>query len=561
MKSLKRITISVGFVGLLTFINLQANAQSYKIGVYISGYVGEKWNGGNLWETRGIPDNWYNMFDLSINLDREVAGVLRKAKSQENKVAQIMSNANIHSSITPQLTSAVQKLPNTGSSVNVQFILIGHGAVGGLLARYIGGGATELGLDIIRNPLSGDILAKASYAVVTVGTPNQGLPLVEAVNDNISGFRNIEPKLTNFENTLHDALTTKLSNAISMGGLILGIALAISSALSGNIAILYAIATLPALGGFVANTYLNQEIKKNINGLPGMLRSNYYIAQGVLSGKTILDKNNLSLKTLLGPDRGNGAGTLIRKANNIGNPDYYRSVIGAEKSPTPMRIIPEFLNEPGKEEPEYLEFYKLAKQLCQFQGDAWQSEANTAAAVGLGIFNRGTVNRCKDRRDRWRAGLRELKNMNSTWGYIIGSYRYETRTGTRRVYDPNKCSSRGAVLFPTVYDIEGKEADLRIAPIDDPNCDPWVTETYTYTVQVPLKNDGVFSPEYGVWKKGTSPYNKNAHNYYYDDSGDGGYNDLELMRYRRNYTEGANKKGELAKPMRETREWLENEVL
>src|SRR5699024_460602 len=109
------------------------------------------------------------------------------------------------------------------------------------------------------------------------------------------------------------------------------------------------------------------------------------------------------------------------------------------------RIFPEFLNESGKIEPDYVEFYNIAKDLCRFEGDAWQAEATAAAIAGLGIFNRGTVNRCRDRRDRWRAGLSALKNMDSSWGHIIGSYRYETRTGTRRVYDPHKCSGGPAL--------------------------------------------------------------------------------------------------------------------
>ena len=51
------------------------------------------------------------------------------------------------------------------------------------------------------------------------------------------------------------------------------------------------------------------------------------------------------------------------------------------------------------------------------------------------------------------------------------------------------------------------------------------------------------------------------HNFHYDDSGDGGYNALELMRYKRTYTQGANQKGQLERPMDETRKWLIQKVL
>ncbi|NGP88268.1 hypothetical protein [Fodinibius halophilus] len=81
----------------------------------------------------------------------------------------------------------------------------------------------------------------------------------------------------------------------------------------------------------------------------------------------------------------------------------------------------------------------------------------------------------------------------------------------------------------------------------------WLYETYTYTKRIPLKNDGALSPHYGVWDQGDSP-NDREHNW-------GGYNALELMRYRRTYTQGNNKKGDLAKPMDDTRKWLEDEVL
>jgi hypothetical protein len=44
--------------------------------------------------------------------------------------------------------------------------------------------------------------------------------------------------------------------------------------------------------------------------------------------------------------------------------------------------------------------------------------------------------------------------------------------------------------------------------------------------------------------------------FYYSDLGDGGYNHLELRRYKRQYKQGANRKGDLAEPMRDTRDWL-----
>ena len=78
---------------------------------------------------------------------------------------------------------------------------------------------------------------------------------------------------------------------------------------------------------------------------------------------------------------------------------------------------------------------------------------------------------------------------------------------------------------------------------------------------VPTKNDGMLSPQFAVWHKGDNPNDK-VHNWYYGDTGaGGGYNDLELLRYKRTYTEGPNKKGDLERPMKDTHDWLKGKVL
>ena len=50
-------------------------------------------------------------------------------------------------------------------------------------------------------------------------------------------------------------------------------------------------------------------------------------------------------------------------------------------------------------------------------------------------------------------------------------------------------------------------------------------------------------------------------NKYYPDTAPGsGYNDLELMRYKRTYTQGPNTKGSQELPMKQTRAWLKTTV-
>tara|TARA_R110002124_G_scaffold251749_1_gene416986 strand:- start:684 stop:932 length:249 start_codon:yes stop_codon:yes gene_type:complete len=70
--------------------------------------------------------------------------------------------------------------------------------------------------------------------------------------------------------------------------------------------------------------------------------------------------------------------------------------------------------------------------------------------------------------------------------------------------------------------------------------------------------------------KNDNVYSESSNNFYYDDSGDGGYatgirplagNHLEIRRVKRLYTQGANKKGDLAIPMQRTRDWLVEDVI
>ncbi len=84
---------------------------------------------------------------------------------------------------------------------------------------------------------------------------------------------------------------------------------------------------------------------------------------------------------------------------------------------------------------------------------------------------------------------------------------------------------------------------------------------YNYVATIPLKNDGVTTPNHSTWNKNDNVYSESSNNFYYDDSGDGGYNHLEIRRAKRLYTQGANKKGDLAIPMQQTKQWIEDEIL
>ena len=61
--------------------------------------------------------------------------------------------------------------------------------------------------------------------------------------------------------------------------------------------------------------------------------------------------------------------------------------------------------------------------------------------------------------------------------------------------------------------------------------------------------------------KNDNLYSNTDNNFYYDDGPDKGFNHLELRRFKRLYTEGNAKKGDKAKPMDETEQWLRRYVL
>ena len=75
-----------------------------------------------------------------------------------------------------------------------------------------------------------------------------------------------------------------------------------------------------------------------------------------------------------------------------------------------------------------------------------------------------------------------------------------------------------------------------------------------------MKNDGLIGDSHATWNKNDDVDSKSDNNFYYDETGDGGYNHLEIRRIKRLYTEGANRKGDEAEPMKDTRDWIETEV-
>ncbi|MEP2447876.1 MAG: hypothetical protein ABJI69_11640 [Balneola sp.] len=126
----------------------------------------------------------------------------------------------------------------------------------------------------------------------------------------------------------------------------------------------------------------------------------------------------------------------------------------------------------------------------------------------------------------------------------------------------------GIILLSVVF-INQPEDEISLGSIfDEPrliDCldDGWKTVTEFVHVNVIQKNDGVTTPNHSTWNKNDNVYSENSNNFYYDDTGDGGYNHMEIRRLRRTYNDSGNGivKGEKAKPMREAEEWLTRDII
>jgi len=492
------------------------------------------------------------MFDYSIDLNQELLDLMGATQTDKGNFAHIESTSKLESIITPVIIGKVYSIYQSllsGSPLNIRFVLIGEGPAGGYLMRILAGDAQQLGLTTIQK--FGITLAHAEFTVVTVGTPNQGLPLAEASNGSVSGMRNIKPTLDDSKGAIEQALETEQNKYLAI---VADVALGFGQ--------LFAV----TLGAYDLSAKLGS-IRSIVDSAPDMakmaaedLDATYSAIADTLTQIRRLDEQGLNLKNLIGPGRLQadnsiqGEGSLIQHINSLPNPANYRSVIGSEKTPTPVRIAPEIYQPSTADEAQGKSYYEGLRYAFKAEATAWDLQAKADLADGLVS---GADSRDRHRRDRYNRGRTALDNLDSDWGYVIGSYRYETQSVVSQQYIGG-CTDDGSNNSPPgALDVEGFE---RSVASEDPNCDPWKTVTVTTTVRIPLKNDGVLSPYYAVWHQGDNPNDK-VHNWYYGDSGDGGYNDLELMRYKRTYTQGANRKGQLERPMHETHDWLHDHVL
>ncbi len=541
--------LRISFPVLLLFLVASiASAQtSYRMGVFISGYKLNPDETQTIWGARGTPQAWQNSGVLNhvINLDAEVASLLN-ARSSDH-LMQLVNNADVRTRVVSQLTAKIaQRLIQVQANgpVNVDLVIVGHGVIGGYLARFIAGSASSLGLSSF--PYRTGQSATLRVIPITVSTPHQGLPLAEAALYNESGYRNVNPIITDYTQTIKYGLTERTSwitrfgiNSVTMladalntidfcdfnfiNNWRLKLHETRSGLRQGNQAVQAQV--IPAMNDFMNNIY------------PDIIARD---AQATLVGA----------KSLIAP-----GGTIINSLNSLPSPTYYRSITGQERQHTVVRTFSEAIggDKSGYDVNKETAVADQVNQLALYadgQAEAWEHTMCTIFAASG----------CRERRAqsvaRWRGAATAMRATDTYWARILGAIRYEQRTDTRLEYDP---SCGGGPLDPaSEFDLEA----LFFARENTCTGDgPWREVTYVYTAAIPQQNDGLFAAEKGTWSPNGNA-NDRINNFLYGTSDErgyvGGYNHLELTRYSRLRTNGTSGQ---APPMDDARDWLQREIL
>ena len=159
----------------------------------------------------------------------------------------------------------------------------------------------------------------------------------------------------------------------------------------------------------------------------------------------------------------------------------------------------------------------------------------------------------------WNKGLTSLRNMDATWAKIIDSKNYIETNSTILVKIDDYCdeSSREVMLTPDVRCIDGELYENQYVKVIN---------------VIPTKTDGFLTVNSMTWNKNAS-LNDGVHNFHYADynvnafgQDDGGYNHLEVKRYKRAYqlkdkdVKVIFNKNDPAPPMREAALWVRDVV-
>tara|TARA_R110002124_G_scaffold251749_2_gene416991 strand:- start:858 stop:2615 length:1758 start_codon:yes stop_codon:yes gene_type:complete len=532
--------------------------------------------GSNGWRQTAIPDEWKGtIFDEIIELDDQ------SFKLKQAGMSSLQNNNTLKTKMANDLKSKLETIASRNNLVTLNVVIMGHSVLGGYLARTLASAPETFDLDNIVNRVTFG-LVEVNFAAITFGTPHQGVGLSAVSVEPRSGFTNIAPTLNSFKTELQAGINEDVS---WIGGLRYGF---------GD---LFTIGALPALGSVKlycvfdpawCRGNIDEPIKDAQKVGSDYLDSAFLTAESIIGNtlSSITGQNvptpleagfDYGLKELLKPDLGDGdQGVLVDQINALPDPDFYRNVFGAEKYPVPARVASELVminvtvplvNLDFDDEQDFNESFGETKKFARLQKDSWWTEHEYLYYFVCWRKVLGARRDCNAKKDRhkrrsrnWGRTERAMANIDGTWGTLINANKYEQRTGYRQIYDPSICEGGGGQI-PGFFKYATVENINMLFDEGDDYCDPYRYESYNYVATIPLKNDGITTPNHSTWNKNDNVYSESSNNFYYDDSGDGGYNHLEIRRVKRLYTQGANKKGDLALPIEETRIWLLTDVL
>jgi len=432
---------------------------------------------------------------------------------------------NIEEGLTPQqqfdiilanLHSTVQDHNSDGD----KWIIIGH-SLGGLLARIAEPTLLANGINIV--------------SILTIGSPHQGAPAVNVTTNNAQGI------LNEWHAQAVDGPDYGISGATML--------------YMGYVAIIF-----PPLAALLADEIFT------LVQLPTYLEAMKVEAE-----------EWINLATISGGEQSLAPySEFILGLNSVETTANYRSIIGAERSPTIVRF--------GSEVSDFFEGATEYQSVAAYDGIISWYGANVSGYetaenwAELWCFFHDTwaefgtcdqIESAIEGQMRWENGQVAWQNIDDTWSQAIACgqvYSYnDVQIWHPGFWDctvappPNPNDVRdGAFNFEVLFDVP---------PYDPDDC-VWIGghwEIHTVAVYSSEKNDGLIQPNMALWKPSDTwtPEDldnmRGQENYYYSDTEqNGGWNHSEMMRYTRIYDEtSVDDLGEAETPLKRNEGWIE----
>jgi len=394
-----------------------------------------------------------------------------------------------------------QILKTKGNKTNDEWILIGH-SLGGIVGRMLYPSLKSLGYNVV--------------AVVSIGGPSQG---AEATNVSTEDINSSINRIKNNINAAQEHVAPTVSFLLGLESLF--------ASIEGNTSVKSQIAAIP--------DYLEAARDTALGYADTIIES---------EAASIIGRNGSVINQING----------FSSTNNAVHPTNYLSIIGAEKSKIPFRMIGHIF-----EDEEYKDEYKVINQIMDLRNEYFNRNENYFRQLADRYHWCRFRASCRSARDYahyrenlWKQAKLEIDNIDVTWGELINSYKFVTFPVS--VYYP-PCESGG-----------GSDGPGRVPGFFDigtlPNGDQCSTKSGGESIieykEFPIadKNDGVVNIHSVLWKEGQALIS--THNQYFDDiPADGGYNHFELRNYKRAYTlPGVFNKGDINPSLEKAELWI-----